>query len=83
MPVPQDALAFTTDGQLPELAPDHVLLFSGGIISRTLAIRALGIGYSELLEQIATRNLPLPRVSEAEADRMAATLMTFLETAAG
>lgn len=57
---------------------DHVLLFSKGEISRARAMRSLGIGYSELLDRIAVRGLPLPRVDDAEADRMADMLVALL-----
>ncbi len=57
---------------------DFVLLFSNGDISRTQAMRRLGIGYSELLDRMAARKLPLPRVDDAEAERMADILVAFL-----
>ncbi len=57
---------------------DNVLLFSNGEISRAQAMRSLGIGYSELLDRIAVRELPLPRVDDAEADRMADMLVALL-----
>lgn len=61
---------------------DQVLLFSRGEISRAQAMRSLGIGYSELLDRIAVRELPLPRVDDAEADRMADMLVALLEPVA-
>jgi len=90
MPRPRDVLEYANDTRLTghgrttfEVAvPDYVLLFSNGDISRTQAMRRLEIGYSELLDRIAARKLPLPRVSDAEAERMADTLVALLETGA-
>lgn len=49
---------------------DPVVLFSRGEIGRKEAMRLLGdIGYSELLERIADRGLPLPRLPREEAER--------------
>lgn len=59
--------------------PDYLLLFSNGDFSQTQAMRRLGIGYSELLDRMATRKLPLPRVGDAEAERMADTLVALVE----
>ena len=83
---PRDVLEFV--GVVPPAASigaaakvavaDHVLLFSRGEISRAQAMRSLGIGYSELLDRIAARNLPLPRVDDAEADRMTDMLVALL-----
>nr|WP_294555518.1 hypothetical protein [uncultured Rhodopila sp.] len=61
---------------------DHVLRFSNGEISRAQAMRSLGIGYSELLDRVAERRLPLPRVDDSQAEAMASMLATLLETAA-
>jgi hypothetical protein len=57
---------------------DLVLEFSQGTITRQQAMRALGIGYSELLDQLSKRQLPLPRVSEEEAGRMADSMVRLL-----
>lgn len=64
-------------GQAP--ASDPVLLFSQGVISRKQAMRQLGITYSELLDRVADRSLPLPRVSEEEADRMADVVVALMD----
>lgn len=90
MPRPRDVLEYVSGihlaghgGTTVEVAvPDHVLLFSNGDISRTQAMRRLGIGYSELLDRTAARELPLPRVSDAEAEEMADTLVALLEASA-
>ena len=57
---------------------DHVLLFSQGVISRKQAMRHLGISYGELLDRVADRSLPLPRVSEDEANRMADVVVALM-----
>lgn len=89
MPKPRNVLGFVSGAHLSghggttvEVAvPDHVLLFSNGGISRTQAMRRLGIGYSELLDRTAARELPLPRVCDVEAERMADTLVALLVAA--
>ena len=90
MPNPRETLEYYSGihlsghGRTPVgvAAPDHVLLFSNGDISRTQAMRRLGIGYSELLDRIAARKLPLPRVGDAQAEKMADTLVALLEASA-
>jgi hypothetical protein len=90
MPEPWDVLEYAGGAHLAGhgrttvgvAAPDDVLLFSNGDISRTQAMRRLGIGYSELLDRTAVRKLPLPRVGNAEAERMADTLVALLEAGA-
>ena len=61
------------------LGSDPVLLFSQGEISRKQAMRIMDIAYGDLLDRIADRGLPLPRVSDAEADRMADMFVTLLD----
>ena len=58
---------------------DPVLLFSQGAISRKQAMRRLGIEYGELLDRVAYRSLPLPRVSDEEADRMAGVVVALMD----
>jgi hypothetical protein len=60
-------------------SPDPVLLFSQGEISRKQAMRQLGITYGELLDFVADRSLPLPRVSDEETDRMADMMVALLD----
>lgn len=60
-------------------SPDPVLLFSQGGNSRKQAMRQLGISYSELLDFVADRSLPLPRVSDEETDRMADMMVALLD----
>ncbi len=60
---------------------DEVALFSAGVISRQTAMRALGVSYGELLDLIAERGLPLPRVSDEVADRMAGTIVMLVDDA--
>lgn len=87
MTKPQDLMHFVggayaagRSGMTVEVAAaDYALLFSNGDISRTQAMRRLGIGYSELLDRTAARNLPLPRVNDGEAERMADTLVALLD----
>ena len=69
----------------PDLAgstDDAVALFSGGMMSRQTAMRALGVSYGELLDLVADRALPLPRVADDIAERMAVTIVGLLDDAA-
>ena len=83
---PRDVLEFVSlvpsrpsvSATIKTAAADYVLLFSKGEISRAHAMRSLGIGYSELLDRIAARELTLPRVDDAVAERMADVLTTLL-----
>jgi hypothetical protein len=52
-----------------------VLEFSHGDIMRQQAMRALGVNDSELLDRLSKRALPLPRVSEKDAGRMAGMMV--------
>ncbi len=58
---------------------DHDLQFSQGVISRKQAMRHLGVSYGELLDRVAERSLPLPRVSEDEANRMADVVVALMD----
>ena len=58
---------------------DPVLQFSQGVISRKQAMRALGIEYGELLDRVAARSLPLPRLSDQETDRMADVMVALMD----
>lgn len=79
MPGPQRVSEFVAVGRASpaiasaerSAAPDHVLLFSNGQISRKQAMRLLGVSYGELLDRLSGRELPLPRVTDEEANRMA------------
>ena len=79
MPGPQGVSEFVAVGQAgPVIAsaersavPDHVLSFSTGKVSRKQAMRLLNISYGELLDRLSGRELPLPRVTDEEANRMA------------
>jgi hypothetical protein len=62
-------------------APDAVVLFANGDISRTQAMRRLGIGYGELLDQLVARGLALPRVDDVEAERMSGMLIELMDGA--
>jgi hypothetical protein len=64
------------------IAPDHLLLFSKGEVSRQQAMRRLGVGYGELLDLLADRRLPLPRVSAEEATSMAALIVSLTDKSA-
>ena len=66
-------------GAEPATDSDPVLLFSQGVISRKQAMRQLGIEYSELLDRVADRSLPLPRLSDAETDAMADVFVALME----
>src|SRR3954451_528445 len=68
-------------GQPRRAEPDVVAGFSAGDISCKQATRALGITYGELLDRTSERGLPLPRVSEDVADRMADTVVQLLDLA--
>jgi hypothetical protein len=57
---------------------DDVQRFADGDISRVQAMRALGIGYGELLDRAASRALPLPKVDDAEAEKMADIIVTLM-----
>ena len=57
--------------------PDHLLLFSNGEISRKQAMRHLEVSYSELLDRLANRELPLPRVSAEQAEAMANLIVSL------
>jgi hypothetical protein len=63
-------------------AGDEVALFSAGVISRQAAMRALKVSYGELLDIVAARSLPLPRVSDPVAERMAEVVARSLDDAA-
>lgn len=88
MPGPLDVPAFAGGATVATIAPardgtpsaDHVLRFSNGETSRAQAMRALGISYSELLDLVAERRLPLPRVDDAEAEAMASMVLSLLDT---
>ncbi len=79
VPGPQKVSEFVAAGQASpatgsaerSAVPDYVLLFSNSEVSRKQAMRLLGISYGELLERLSGRELPLPRVSDEEADEMA------------
>ena len=62
-----------------QAAVDPVLLFSQGVISRKQAMRQLGIEYGELLDRVADRSLPLPRLGDAETDAMADVFVALME----
>ena len=87
MPVTHEAAEFVVSreavdgmsGVEPATGSDPVLLFSQGVISRKQAMRQLGIEYGELLDRVADRSLPLPRVSEEEADRMADVVVALMD----
>ncbi len=64
------------------VAPDHLLLFSKGEVSRQQAMRRLDISYGELLDLLADRRLPLPRVSAEEAASMAALIVSLTDKSA-
>ncbi len=66
-------------GAGPAAGSDPVLLFSQGVISRKQAMRQLGITYGELLDRVADRGLPLPRLSDAETDAMADVFVALME----
>ena len=66
-------------GAVPTIGSDLVLLFSQGVISRKQAMRQLGIEYSELLDLVADRSLPLPRLSDEETDRMVNLIVALME----
>ena len=42
-------------------------------------MRQLGIEYGELLDRVADRSLPLPRLSDEETDRMADVVVALME----
>lgn len=63
----------------PATGSDPVLLFSRGVTSRKQAMRQLGITYGELLDRVADRGLPLPRLSDAETDAMADVFVALME----
>jgi len=42
---------------------------------------ALGIGYGELLDQLAEHRLPLPQLPKADVDRMAEIMLGLLDQA--
>jgi len=72
----------TTEGVAgagPATWSDPVLLFSQGVISRKQAMRQLGITYGELLDRVAERSLPLPRLSDPETNAMADVFVAFME----
>lgn len=61
-------------------ADDPVARFSRGEISRKDAMRLLGdISYSELLDRIADRKLPLPRLPEADAKQQSEEIGRLLD----
>lgn len=64
----------------PEQSPDDpVLRFSRGEVSRQRAMRDLGdISYGELLERLAKRRLPLPRLPQEQEDAMVERLEELL-----
>ncbi len=66
-------------GAGPVIESDPVLLFSLGVISRKQAMRQLGVTYGELLDRVADRGLPLPRLSDAETDAMADVFVALME----
>ena len=66
-------------GAGPAIGSDLVLLFSQGVISRKQAMRQLGIEYGELLDLVADRSLPLPRLSDEATDRMADLIVALME----
>jgi hypothetical protein len=69
----------TSKRRLPD---DPVARFSRGEISRKQAMRLLGdISYSELLDQIAERKLPLPRLPKEEAERQSEDVGHLLKLA--
>ena len=59
-------------------AGDVLLAFSSGALSRQRAMDALGVGYGDLLDQLAERHLHLPRLPDAEVQRMAAKMLELL-----
>ena len=60
---------------------DPVRTFSQGVTSRQCAMDLLGIGYGELLDQLASRGLPLPQLPRAEVERMADVMLGLLDQA--
>ena len=61
---------------------DPVARFSRGEIGRRQAQHELGdIGYSELLDRIAERGLPLPQLPPEEIERMARDFLEVLAKA--
>jgi hypothetical protein len=66
-------------GRRDRAADDVLARFARGEISRKKAMAELDVDYGELIEMMADRNLALPRVTEAEADRMADTVLRLLD----
>ena len=58
---------------------DAVRAFSQGVISRQRAMDLLDTDYGELLDQIASRGLPLPQLPKAEVERMVDIMLGLLD----
>ena len=59
---------------------DRILTdFSRGLISRQKAMHKLGADYSELLDMLAERRLPIPKLSDEEVRREAEKMVAFLD----
>jgi hypothetical protein len=71
MDTPDPVAAFETQGAAGD---DIIVAFTTGSISRQQAMRKLGVGYAELLDEVSRRHLPLPRVGDIEAERMAGVI---------
>lgn len=54
--------------------------FSEGRVSRHKAMRKLDVDYSELLDMLRQRNLPVPELSDDEAASGARKTVAFLNT---
>ena len=65
--------------------PDKAVLddtahaFSQGVISRQHAMDLMGIGYGQLLDQLAICQLPLLQLPPAEVERMADLMLGLLD----
>lgn len=59
-----------TIGHKP-VATDPLSAYSAGLLGRQEAMAALGVGYGDLLEGLASRGLPVPVLPDPEVRRMA------------
>ena len=59
---------------------DHVVYaFSQGVVGRQSAMDLLGVGYSQLLDQLAIRQLPLLQLPRAEVERMVGVMLRLID----